>query len=279
MSLTSFLKDADEVRIVLDQTFEKPEIGIAKERLAEPQTTNYALIGTAFDYVLRFWLEREYNQVESKPWVAHQGLDLAQLMEMDTTTKDGRDFTEVIASIEQRHHEYLETGEMTDELLASTLDLGRFDWIYRSGRPPENLGEALEGDIEDLRRLYDIIPQDKFRGANHVLLNPTFGSASRLVSGADADIVLDEMLVDIKTVKNLTLKPDYWRQLVGYVVLADLAGDELDEMPRFSEVGIYYARHGTLWRSSATDIYEHEKYEQFKEWFCEKAEEHFGQPT
>ena len=54
MSLTSFLKDADEVRIVLEQTFEKPEIGITKEWLAEPQTANYALIGTAFDYVLRF---------------------------------------------------------------------------------------------------------------------------------------------------------------------------------------------------------------------------------
>lgn len=276
MSLTSFLKDADEVRIVLDQTFEKPVMGIAKERLADPQTTNYALIGTAFDYVLRFWLEREYTQVESKPWVAHQGLNLAQLMEMEATTEDGREFSEVMATIEQRHKEYLETGEMTDELLTSTLDLARFDWIYRSGRPPENLGEALEGDIEDLRRLYDIIPRDEFRGASHVLLNPTFGSASRLVSGADADIVLDETLVDIKTVKSLTLKPDYWRQLVGYVVLADLAGDELDEMPRFSEVSIYYARHGTLWRSSATDIYEHEKYEQFKSWFREKAEEHFG---
>jgi hypothetical protein len=164
MSLTSFLKDADEVRIVLEQTFEKPEIGITKEWLAEPQTANYALIGTAFDYVLRFWLEREYSQVESKPWVAHQGLNLAQLMEMETTTEDSRDFSEVIASIEQSHQEYLETGDMTGELLASTLDLARFDWIYRSGRPPENLGEALEGDIEDLRRLYDIIPRDEFRG-------------------------------------------------------------------------------------------------------------------
>ncbi|KPN31968.1 hypothetical protein SY89_02725 [Halolamina pelagica] len=277
MSLTSFLKDADEVRIVLDQTFEKPDIEITKERLAEPQTTNYALIGTAFDYVLRFWLEREYNQAESKPWVAHKGVNLAHLMEMKTTTKDGRGFNEVMASIEQRHQEYLETGEMTDELLASTLDLARFDWIYRSGKPPENLGEALDGDIEDLRCLYDIIPRDEFRGANHILLNPTFGSASHLVSGADADIVLDEMLVDIKTVKNLKLKPDYWRQLVGYVVLADLAGEELDEMPRFSDVGIYYARHGVLWKSPATDIYEHEKYEQFKHWFCEKAEEHFGE--
>jgi hypothetical protein len=47
-------------------------------------------------------------------------------------------------------------------------------------------------------------------------------------------------------------------------------------MPRFSEVGIYFARHGILWRSSATDIYEHEKYEQFKGWFREKAEEHFS---
>lgn len=278
MSLTSFLKDADEVRIVLDQTFDKPEFEISKERRAEPRTTNYALIGTAFDYVLRFWLEKQYTTTESKPWVAHQGLNLTRIMSMETTTEDGQEFDEVMATIEQRHLEYLDTGEMTDELLASTLDLARFDWVYRSGRPPENLGEAQAGDIEDLRRLYEIIPQDEFLGASHILLNPTFGSASNLVSGADADIVLDETLIDIKTVKDLTLKVDYWRQLVGYLVLADLAGDELAEMPRFSEVGIYFARHGILWRSSATEIYEHEKYEQFKTWFREKAEEHFGLP-
>lgn len=275
MSLTSFLKNNKDVRILLDQTFNKPEVSLDAERLAEPQTRNYALIGTAFDYVLRFWLERVYDGIDSKPWVAHTGLTIAQSLQMETEVEDDLSFAEVMAEAEGHHQDYLRTGEMTDELLASTLDLARFDWVYRSGQAPENLSQAVDGDIADLRRLYEILPEDEWQGADRVLLNPTFGSASQLVSGADADIVLDETLIDIKTVKDPSLKPEYWRQLVGYAVLADLAHDELEEMPRFSEVGIYFSRHGTLWTTTTTSIYNHEKYDQFKTWFQEQAREHF----
>ena len=264
MSLTSFLRDHDEVSIVLDSTFEKPDIRLDTPRQAEPQTSNYALIGTAFDYVLRFWLERQYDDATSKPWVAHTGHELAQLMEIDVETNDGRKMSTVLANAEQNHQEYLDTGKMTDELLASTLDLARFDWVYRSSQPPKNLGEAASGDIDDLRQLYTIIPESEFMGATSVLLNPKFGSASQLVSGADADIILDGTLLDVKTVKEPTVKPDYWRQLVGYTILADLASDEFEDRPEITEVGLYFARHGVVWRTSAKQIHDHEKYEQFK---------------
>lgn len=67
MSLTSFLKDNADLHILIDQTFEKPDVTIQADRRAEPRTTNYALIGTAFDYVLRFKLEHEYDGIDSKP--------------------------------------------------------------------------------------------------------------------------------------------------------------------------------------------------------------------
>jgi hypothetical protein len=165
---------------------------------------------------------------------------------------------------------------MSDELLAATLDLGRLDWIYRSGRVPDEFDKVPEGDIVDLRKLYDIIPENEFSGADTVLLNPTFGSASSLVHGADADLVLDGSLIDIKTVKDAKLKADYWRQLVGYCILADLAFDELDHMPKFSDVGIYFSRYGVLRDTSVSRIYEHNKYEKFKNWFRKEAKEHFS---
>jgi hypothetical protein len=76
-------------------------------------------------------------------------------------------------------------------------------------------------------------------------------------------------------VKEATLEADYWRQLVGYAVLADIAADELAHMPEFREIGIYFSRHGILWRTSASQIYDHEKYLKFKNWFQDEAEEHF----
>lgn len=61
MSLTSFLDDSGELRILLDETFENPGIEQDVERIAEPQTADYSLIGTAFDYLVRFRLERMYG--------------------------------------------------------------------------------------------------------------------------------------------------------------------------------------------------------------------------
>jgi hypothetical protein len=274
MSLTSFLKDDSEFRILLDQTFEKPTLEIKAERVADPQTSNYGLIGTAFDYLLRFKLERMYG-VGSRPWVASQGLALAELdgITVESTKKS---LATLLDDAGRLHREYLETGVMTDELLGATLDLARLDGIYRSGRVADDFGQALDGDIDDLRRLYEVIPEEEFAGAETVILNPEFGSASKLVGGADGDIVLGSTLIDIKTVKEATLKPDYWRQLVGYAVLADIAHDELDHMPAFTAVGLYFSRHGVLWRTSASRIYQHEKYAKFKSWFQQRAREHFS---
>jgi len=279
MSLTSFLKNDADLRILIDQTFEKPKMRGDFERRAEPQTSNYALIGTAFDYVLRFKLERDYESVDSRPWVAQQGVTFGELGHDEEEIGTDRPLQDILIDAQELHQEYLESGVMTDDLLAATLDLARLDWIYRSGRISDEFGQASEGDIRDLRQLYEIIPESEFTGADTVLLNPTFGSASSLVGGADADLVLDDMLIDIKTVKDGTLKIGYWRQLVGYALLADIASEELEHMPEFSEVGIYFSRHGQLWETSTERIYEHEKYEQFKSWFQEEAEEHFSTPV
>jgi len=270
MSLTSFLKDDGELRILLDQTFPKPALDIDPERQADPQTTNYALIGTAFDYLLRFTLERAYPGVDSRPWIAHQGFALAQAREEAPPNLEG-----LLTAAEERHADFLDTGEMTDDLLARTLDLARLDSVYRAGWIADDFGQAAASDLEDLRQLYELIPDDVFSGADTVLLNPTFGSASRLVGGADADIVLDGTLIDIKTVKDATLKADYWRQLVGYAVLADLAFDELDAMPRFTDFGIYFARHRVCWTTATAQVYSNDKYEMFKDWFEDRARTHF----
>lgn len=276
MSLTSFLRNDHELRVLIDQTFERPSVDESFDRLAEPQTPNYALIGTAFDYVIRFWLEHQYG-VSSKPWIAHQGYSIASIIpEEEHDIADDVDIHEVFNNIESIHEDFVDDGELTDKLLAITLDLARFDWVYRSGQPLKSLTVAAEGDVTDLRNLYDVLPKQEFQELNDVLLNPTFGSASELVNGADADLILDGLLLDIKTVKDASLKPDYWRQLVGYAILADLVSDELDEIDRVDRIGVYFSRHGEVWSTSANRIYESEKYDQFKSWFQERAVEHFS---
>jgi len=79
-------------------------------------------------------------------------------------------------------------------------------------------------------------------------LNPVFaGSAD--VDGADADLLVDNCLVEIKTTKNPS--DDIRRtlcQLLGYALL------DYDDRYQIRELGIYFSRQGVLCRCSLKDL-------------------------
>ena len=58
MSLTSFLEQNADVRAKFLAHFTKPEFRVKSPLLAPPLTTSYGLAGTAFDYLLRFAVEK-----------------------------------------------------------------------------------------------------------------------------------------------------------------------------------------------------------------------------
>jgi hypothetical protein len=241
------------------------------------------LIGTAFDYLLRFWLRRNVPECHTRPWVAQSSLKKAE-------QKSIGDQEAIRASIERAEEErdaFLETGTLTTDLIESALDLARIDSIHRSNRAPENLGEYDEDDIVDCIKLMHVLEESDELDDEEVYLNPTFGQASRLVDGADADAVLDGTLIDVKVTGNSTFKTDYWRQLVGYLVLSDLHDlfyeaslyEEFEEISHvvapepmeIDEFGIYFARHGELLTFPASNVYDAENYPEFREWFVQKA--------
>lgn len=69
-----------------------------------------------------------------------------------------------------------------------------------------------------------------------VICNPAF----HLPGGADADFVLDQTLIDVKSTKDLGYHSADVAQVLGYAALATL--DDLD----IQRVGIYFARYG-IW--------------------------------
>lgn len=73
-----------------------------------------------------------------------------------------------------------------------------------------------------------------------VVCNPTFDRTEDL-GGADADLIVDGTLLDLKTAKRPALdKRTVW-QVLGYL-LADTS-----DRHHISSVGWYFARHGLLW--------------------------------
>ncbi len=85
----------------------------------------------------------------------------------------------------------------------------------------------------------------RFRGGLLVMLNPTFGEASALVGGADADLIVGDMLVEVKTEQEGCIERDEMRQLIGYVTLART---QTSSAVPLSAVAVYCSRFGVLER-------------------------------
>ena len=232
MSLTEFVKD-QTVREQMNEMFPNQGDQARESIKAEWQTNHYTLIGTAFDYLARFWLRRNTPEAHSRPWVAETSLELAE----EHFPEVAGDVRDAIDRAKDERDDYIDTGTVTRPLVESALDLARIDGIYRGGRPPKDLGEYDDGDIVDCIRLVEVLDGRDALDGDEVYLNPTFGLASTFVGGADADAILDGTFMDLKTTGKATFKADYWRQLVGYLVLAD-AHDTLFKSGIYDQAGL-----------------------------------------
>ena len=92
-----------------------------------------------------------------------------------------------------------------------------------------------------------VVPFGELVPNRRVLLNPTFGPASFVVGGADADLIVGDLLIDVKTTKQATVRADYLDQLLGYFLLARRARRSDKKFPSVRRLGLYFARRGFLW--------------------------------
>ena len=253
MSLTSMLKEAP-VKAMFKEAFPVERVRLRSPMLAPPISRRPALVGTAFDYLLHFRLQREFAGCITRSWVAEGAvarLD-AGMIECDESM-----LSEAGARLDAAraaHRAYMESGVVDDGLLAASLDLAQLDAIFRTGTVYDFV-DANPSDMADLRGILEASKGRFPVPSRECYLNPHFGDASHMVGGADADIVVDGMLVDIKTTRTLSFGQDMYNQLVGYYVLSLLGSvNGTDDDVDLSFVGIYYARHGMLHTVSTAEI-------------------------
>lgn len=152
------------------------------------------------------------------------------------------------------------------------------DPIYRAGLIDENIGAIDAKDVEDLMNLCSLIKLEMFKAREVCLLNPTFGEASTMVGGADADIVIDDLIIDIKTTKKLELKRDDYNQLVGYYALYKIGGIAgAQQNHQIRKLAIYFSRFGYLHCMEIENIIDHRSFPQFLLWLKGKVSEEYGQ--
>ena len=146
------------------------------------------------------------------------------------------------------------TKSQEDELNRYCVVLALLEEVFRIGvvhpnsplfaKEHTSAGDLL--DIPDARWIADMrnLSWRFYDNLNHLLplphsLNPTFDGSCD-IGGADADMIVNGTLIDIKTSTQNKIKPDWLWQLLGYVLL------DYSDHHRINSIGLYMARQGIL---------------------------------
>ena len=197
----------------------------------------------------------------------HDGLSFNDLLEVIYITIGNHrsrisEYREAIAGARYYGERYVRTGDLPDELLRLLLKVSNLDMLYRTHSAnflpptPDHMftEDITQEEVDDLLTLYQYIPTNVFQG-REVSLNPDVSILNRDCYPkpakpwdggikADADVIIDELLIDVKTsTKKMTttLPLQDFCQLIGYYALTVLA-----DKYRIKRLGIYYARFGYL---------------------------------
>jgi hypothetical protein len=295
MSLTTLLEQNPDIRARFLKHFQKPHFHPKGSLLAPPLTESYGLAGTAFDYALRFYVQKINPCAKASGWVAELGLErlcrgaLERLVGSDVPLlrsqgarpprqllADAEKARRIIQDSKERYKAFLRSKNATRpprELIEAAVRLARFDVIYRAGLLDlEQIFAPVPKLLaDDLEAMVALVQPRLFQVQRRCVLNPTFGSASALVGGADGDLLIDDTIIDVKTTKHLTFDREIFNQIIGYYVLACIGGVERCGRPKIKHVGVYYARYGILHSIPIADCIKASDLPSFIRWFTRRA--------
>jgi hypothetical protein len=301
MSLTSFL-NMPEVTAKVKPLRPKLPRKIVAPLKAEPLSNRYMLVGTAFDYFLRFELQRRAPHAIADRWVAEYAPDIIwrktdkgavgmDLLMDDLTDAASVDYmppeqvaecfrrilADAKAAVAAFTKSKVPSREMQADLPGHAIRLAKLDFVYRAMRLDPRFREANAEDVQDLVNLLSIVPFETLLHKTSLILNPNFGDSSILVGGADTDLIAGNLLVDFKTTKKGEMAVRDLDQLLGYFFLASKQRQSDPGFPAIERLGLYFCRHGYLWTLEASVWTEHPQFSEIELWFFNRAKEVFGQ--
>mgnify|MGYP001591582720 CR=1 FL=1 len=297
-SIFAYGKGFEDLHEKFRNTFIKPKVKLVGNLVAPAFTKNYSLIGTAFDYLLRFNMEHMYPDkiIKDLEWGAKSSYDgviktiektngsnisVGFLGDVAINKKELKKIiTDKYESSEYHYKKYISDGLPTNDLMQSVLTLARLDTVS-NGRFIDNfsLDESNE-DIKDLFQLYGAINEQGLKANNRVCLNPYFGEGSAIIGGSAGDLIIDDTIIDIKTTIHLKLDLKYFYQVLGYYILSLIGGIYEDkEASPINNIGIYFSRHSVLWKINVNEIADSKTFSEFKKYFINYAEERVWKPV
>jgi hypothetical protein len=296
VSLTSLVKQPD-VRERLAHVRPTVSRKIPVPLLAPPRSNRYSIVGIAFDYLLRFEIERRAKRCTSRGWVAEHaprvledvagGVVTVKVLELGGGPPSetpppggfGRAARRVQKRLDEAREVFLEyihsespSGRDQERAAACALVLAKLDLVFRARCYDPEFERADQEDVADVLAMLALAPFEVLAPTAAIHLNPVFGNASHAVGGADADLIVGDLLVDVKTSKQARIQAEDLDQLLGYILLARRARRENRQFPLVHRLGLYYARFAHTVVVDGTDWTNHPSFREIETWFFARAE-------
>ena len=209
------------------------------------------IIGNSFDYLVKYFFKLNYPDLDIRFLSIEDFLRSGTVKNLDDFVFVGKYATSyenaVLAKgLKESYLDSLRQGYPSEAFLIACYRMGQIENWRKSGMIyPLDLNTVDPENIRDLSNLYSLLKVEDFPFKERIFLNPEFGKAGRLVRGAEADIILDDMLLEIKTVQEFSFNLYIRLQLVGYLVLMRI--EELEgtnNYGRINTIGVYHSRYG-----------------------------------
>lgn len=283
MSLHALIHGRGDLRQAFAARLLRPTIRFDRGLQVPPRTTNYQAVGGAFDYLLRFYLQRINPQARDQPWAAERGVEEIRLesgakgVEVPTLSGHPRALKAAayLADAKRQHRAYMQVGRITDNLLVAAHRLAHLDVAARAGPDRvdwNSINYLGPDDAADLRALLDLVDEKVFRTTRACVLKPRFGAAE-FVGGAEADVILGDCLMDVNSSKERRVDVRNFYHLVACWFLLGLGGvgrenGAVEQLP-VTSVGIYFSRFGQLWKQPIEQILPASAVPGVTRWFVE----------
>lgn len=93
-----------------------------------------------------------------------------------------------------------------------------------------------------------------------------------MVGGADADLIIDDMLIDLKSVQKAGMKRPDFDQLMGYFLLNEVGGiTEYEEKREINKIAVYTSRFSELMVLNVDDVFDFIHLQDMKKWIVNTA--------
>ncbi len=257
-------------------------------------------LGAAFEYVVRGQLQRINPRAIPDHWLAEEALDAVSrhLRECGYLDIESEYTVEGMSGKPERfsvpakapekllaqlrkmlhrtkalHAQFIADGVLGTELLENYIKLARWHGGYvkwGTFSVPHDWNNADPQAVHELRSMYDLVKWEQFKAKRRCLLRPRFPLSSQHGQN-EPDLVIDDLIVDLKTTASATLQRGDVDQVLRYFAHSEIEGFSRRRKGGITKLQLYYARFGDSVLIDLANDYPREKVEKYLAWYRQKC--------